>query len=232
MGFKCGAQPNASSCAADDHQFVAFGVGDPPAILRLVEEPATGCEGRRDARLREVRRHSELEVDAVALPAPLRLRSVELLEHQHRVQPPRIVDVADPGSPVVGVSECSDPERADRGDIGGVEEELSEARQPRIRGGPQLAGSGLADVDWEGASLRGRTLEPIPFDGRTLGADLERIRPPIPEFTILSGMMVDRTDINHLLNLKRSWKSFVHASKILGRYGIDAQPCFVAGERE
>ena len=93
-----GAQPNASSSPTDDHHFVAFGVGDPPAILRLVKEPATGCDGRGEARLREVRRHRELEVDAVALPAPLRLQSIELLEHQHRVQPPRIVDVDDPGS--------------------------------------------------------------------------------------------------------------------------------------
>jgi hypothetical protein len=28
-----GAQPNASSCPTDDHHFVAFWVGDPPAIL-------------------------------------------------------------------------------------------------------------------------------------------------------------------------------------------------------
>jgi succinate dehydrogenase/fumarate reductase flavoprotein subunit len=77
------------------------------------------------------------------------------------------------------------------------------------------------EQQYEGATLRGRSLEPIPFDGRALGADLHRIRPPIPEFTILGGMMVDRTDINHLLNLRRSLKSFVHASKILGRYGVD-----------
>jgi succinate dehydrogenase/fumarate reductase flavoprotein subunit len=77
------------------------------------------------------------------------------------------------------------------------------------------------EQQFEGAALRGRSLEPIPFDGRALGADLHRIRPPIPEFTILGGMMLDRTDINHLLNLKRSWKSLVHAGKILGRYGVD-----------
>ena len=67
-----------SSCPSDDHHLVAFGVGDPPAILRLVKEPATGGDGGSQARLREVRGHSELEVDAVALPAPLRLRSIEL----------------------------------------------------------------------------------------------------------------------------------------------------------
>lgn len=77
------------------------------------------------------------------------------------------------------------------------------------------------EQQYEGATLRGRSLEPVPFDGRALGADLNRIRPPIPEFTIFGGMMVDRTDINHLLNLRRSWKSFVHAGKILGRYGVD-----------
>lgn len=73
----------------------------------------------------------------------------------------------------------------------------------------------------EGATMRGRALEPIPFDGRSLGDDLARIRPPIPEFTIFGGMMVDRTDINHLLNLKTSWKSFSHAARILARYGVD-----------
>ena len=30
---KRGAQLNASSCSTDDHHFVAFGVGDPPATL-------------------------------------------------------------------------------------------------------------------------------------------------------------------------------------------------------
>src|SRR5687768_16556413 len=94
------ARPNGRSCPADDHQLVALGVGNPPATLRLVEEPATRCEARGDARLREVRRHRELDVDAVALPAPLRLRGVELCEHQHRVQPPWVVDVTGLGSPV------------------------------------------------------------------------------------------------------------------------------------
>jgi succinate dehydrogenase/fumarate reductase flavoprotein subunit len=46
----------------------------------------------------------------------------------------------------------------------------------------------------EGATMRGRALEPLPFDGRQLGADLGKIRPPIPGFTILGGMMVDRID--------------------------------------
>lgn len=78
-----------------------------------------------------------------------------------------------------------------------------------------------------GATMRGRALEPLPFDGRALGADLKYIRPPIPEFTIFGGMMVDRTDINHLLAMKKTGKSLVHALKILGHYGRDR----LAGQR-
>ncbi len=72
-----------------------------------------------------------------------------------------------------------------------------------------------------GATLRGRALEPLPFDGRRLGPLLARIRPPIPEFTLFGGMMVDRTDIGHLLKIGRSLASTLHAAKILARYGLD-----------
>ena len=73
----------------------------------------------------------------------------------------------------------------------------------------------------EGATTCGRALEPLPFDGRVLGEALSVIRPPIPEFTIFGGMMVDRTDIGHLLNLSKKWGSFKHALKILALYGLD-----------
>lgn len=73
----------------------------------------------------------------------------------------------------------------------------------------------------EGATLRGRALEPLPFDGRQLGAAFALLRPPIPEFTILGGMMVDRTDIRHLLNIKTSWASLRHAMGLVGRYARD-----------
>ena len=73
----------------------------------------------------------------------------------------------------------------------------------------------------EGATMRGRALEPVPFDGRKLGVDLDKIRPPIPEFTILGGMMVDRTDIGHLLAIGKSASSFAHAVRILAHYAGD-----------
>ena len=75
--------------------------------------------------------------------------------------------------------------------------------------------------DLGGSTLNGRALEPLPFDGRLLGDLFALIRPPIPEFTVLGGMMVDRTDINHLLGMTQSWASLTHSIKILTRHGMD-----------
>ncbi|MES2412398.1 MAG: FAD-dependent oxidoreductase [Pseudomonadota bacterium] len=75
--------------------------------------------------------------------------------------------------------------------------------------------------DLPGSTLNGRALEPVPFDGRKLGKLLGLVRPPIPEFTVLGGMMVDRTDINHLLAMTKSWASFKHSVRIVLRHAID-----------
>lgn len=75
--------------------------------------------------------------------------------------------------------------------------------------------------DEKGATLYGRALEPYPFDGKLLKKRFSLIRPPIPEFTILSGLMIDRDDIHHLLRMNKSWKSFLHSFKLIGRYAID-----------
>ncbi|AQH01166.1 FAD-binding dehydrogenase [Burkholderia sp. KK1] len=73
----------------------------------------------------------------------------------------------------------------------------------------------------EGSTLRGRALEPLPFDGRKLGRAFSLIRPPIPEFTVLGGMMVDRDDVGHLLNMTKSFASLRHAAKLLARHARD-----------
>lgn len=73
----------------------------------------------------------------------------------------------------------------------------------------------------EGGAVAGRALEPLPFDGRLLGATFQLIRPPLPEFTLLDGMMVDRTDIGHLLSATRSLKSLLHSAQLLARYAAD-----------
>src|SRR5690606_3826881 len=75
--------------------------------------------------------------------------------------------------------------------------------------------------DLEGSTLCGRSLEPLPFDGRKLGDAFSLVRPPIPEFTVLGGMMVDRDDIAHLLNMKRSLKSLAYSIGIIGRHAMD-----------
>ena len=73
----------------------------------------------------------------------------------------------------------------------------------------------------EGSVLNGRAIEPQPFDGKLLGPNLTLVRPPIPEFTVLDGMMVDRDDIFHLLRLTQTWKSFIYSLKIIVRHLVD-----------
>ena len=73
----------------------------------------------------------------------------------------------------------------------------------------------------EGAAVAGRALEPLPFDGRLLGEAFKLVRPPLAEFTLLGGMMVDRTDIGHLLSSTKSMKSLTHSAKLLARYARD-----------
>jgi hypothetical protein len=75
--------------------------------------------------------------------------------------------------------------------------------------------------DLPDASSRGRVLECLPFDGRLLGDALALVRPPIPEFTVLGGMMVDRIDIGHLLNMTRSRASLAHSLRLVLRHAGD-----------
>lgn len=72
-----------------------------------------------------------------------------------------------------------------------------------------------------GATPAGRALEPLPFDGRRLGPLFGLLRPPIPEFTVLGGMMLDRNDIHHLLGMTRSLASLRHSLQILLRHAAD-----------
>ena len=86
----------------------------------------------------------------------------------------------------------------------------------RIRAFPPRYLSELED-----STLCGRALEPLPFDGRQLGELLSLVRPPIPEFTVLGGMSVDRDDIVHLLGWKKSLKSVAYVARILLRHASD-----------
>lgn len=72
-----------------------------------------------------------------------------------------------------------------------------------------------------GAALTGRAIVPKPFDGRLLGSDFKRIRPPIPEFMLLGGMMVGKEDIPRMIGRFQSLANFTHAAKIVLRYFTD-----------
>lgn len=75
--------------------------------------------------------------------------------------------------------------------------------------------------DMPGAAVTGRALAPMIFDGRLLGSDFERVRPPIPEFLILGGMMVGKPDLSPLIGRFKSFKNFVYATKLFWRYLLD-----------
>jgi succinate dehydrogenase/fumarate reductase flavoprotein subunit len=75
--------------------------------------------------------------------------------------------------------------------------------------------------DQPGSKTAGRPLSTVPFDGRRLGADFERIRAPMNAFTVLGGMMVAKTDIAPLLRPLRSWAHFRHAAALLLRHAAD-----------
>ncbi len=69
----------------------------------------------------------------------------------------------------------------------------------------------------EGAALGGRVLDAREYDGRRLGKELARLRPPIPEFTILGGLQLGRMDLYHYPRMLRQASSFLWASKgVLG----------------
>src|SRR5499427_341271 len=72
-----------------------------------------------------------------------------------------------------------------------------------------------------GATIGGRPLAPLPFDGRLLGADFELVRPPIGEFMALGGMMIGRDDIEPLARPFASPDAFRAAASLLWRHATD-----------
>lgn len=75
--------------------------------------------------------------------------------------------------------------------------------------------------DLPGAAVSGRAVGPLPFDGRLLGRDFQRVRAPLPHFMLLGGMMVGKADIQALLQRWRSWSGFAHAARLVLRYAVD-----------
>jgi len=72
-----------------------------------------------------------------------------------------------------------------------------------------------------GSALAGRAIVPAPFDGRLLGDDFRRVRPPIPEFMLFGGMMVGKADLAPLIGRFQSIGKFIYSAKLFARYLID-----------
>src|SRR5512139_1202695 len=72
-----------------------------------------------------------------------------------------------------------------------------------------------------GAAIEGRAIVAVPFDGRLLGADFARIRPPVPEFMVFGGMMVGKADIPRLIGRFHSISNFIYSAKLFARYLVD-----------
>ncbi len=112
---------------------------------------------------------------------------------------------------------------------------FDDAREAFLRSGPEaidelqrmsevkfVAAAAHPDyVSGPGAAFGGRALAPVAFDGRLLGDDFKRVRPPRNEFMGLGGMMVPRNDLDALLSPFASQQNFVRTVKVVGRYMLD-----------
>lgn len=73
----------------------------------------------------------------------------------------------------------------------------------------------------KGSVPAGRTLDSAVFDGRLLGKDFDSLRPQLPQFMALGGMMVTLEDATAAAGLGRSWTATSHLFKLLSRYCLD-----------
>ena len=71
--------------------------------------------------------------------------------------------------------------------------------------------------DLPGAQTKGRALTPVNYDGRLLGDKFTDLRPPLPELCLFGRTMIDGGDLYHLLRIRRSVGSAMHASKVVLR---------------
>lgn len=85
--------------------------------------------------------------------------------------------------------------------------------------------------DRDGANLGGRSLDPLLFDGRELGARFAQLRDPLPEFMVLGGMMVTMTDARNLLSALRSFAAWKASMKLVLRFWSDRLRGYHRGTR-
>lgn len=72
-----------------------------------------------------------------------------------------------------------------------------------------------------GAAQGGRSLLPLPFDGRRLGKRFKQLRAPLRTMMAFGGMMLGRNDLPHVFKMTRSARSALHVAGMTARYAID-----------
>jgi succinate dehydrogenase/fumarate reductase flavoprotein subunit len=72
-----------------------------------------------------------------------------------------------------------------------------------------------------GGSDGGRSICAAPFDARELGAEKDRLRPPLAEITFMGMMIGTGQELMHFFNVTRSIKSAAVVARLLARFGRD-----------
>ena len=72
-----------------------------------------------------------------------------------------------------------------------------------------------------GGSDGGRSICAAPFDARALGAEKDRLRPPLTEITFMGMMIGTGKELMHFFNVTRSVKSAAVVAGLLARFGRD-----------
>lgn len=75
--------------------------------------------------------------------------------------------------------------------------------------------------DAPGALSGGRSLAPVEFDGRELGAQFRFLRPPLPQLTFLGMFLGSAGEAEHYFNVTRSWRSLSFVARQLLRHSLE-----------
>lgn len=75
--------------------------------------------------------------------------------------------------------------------------------------------------DAPGGTPGGRSICAAPYDGRRLGAEVKRLRPPLDEITMLGMMIGSNRELLHFFNITRSVRSAAFVAKSLAIFGRD-----------
>lgn len=75
--------------------------------------------------------------------------------------------------------------------------------------------------DAPGGLPGGRSICAAPYDGRQLGAEVKRLRPPLAEITMLGMMIGSNRELLHFFNITRSVRSAFFVARSLAIFGRD-----------